>query len=407
MHALARNRGFVALWLASCVSTIGDGIFLVALTWWIALLTGSALSVGVALIIDALPMLLLAPFAGNIADRLNRRLLLIIVNFLMALPLAIAVPACWSGRLSVPWTYVLLFCLSTIGTLKFPAANALLVDHLTMEQRQQGNALMQSTYSISRLLGPAIGGLLLAWGGTWLGFLADALSFIMAALILFSLPATQTPMEALARAPGQQQGFFPNLKAMWREPLLRDLLTLTCVGQFLTGPIVVLLPILVERVLDAGPQAFGTMSSLIGVGAVLSGLGMLPRGFSPHTLLRLTLPLALGGIAIATATLAASQGVAMAAVASLAWGVCDNIAELSLLTITQKAIPLDRRGLFFGVLGSAIMAARQIGLATAGLVADAVGTRVALMTCAALLLLPALFSATRKLEKGTDNVTAD
>jgi predicted MFS family arabinose efflux permease len=127
----------------------------------------------------------------------------------------------------------------------------------------------------------------------------------------------------------------------------------------------------------------------------------------PHTLLRLTLPLALGGIAIATATLAASQGVAMAAVASLAWGVCDNIAELSLLTITQNVIPLDRRGLFFGVLGSAIMAARQIGLATAGLVADAVGTRVALMTCAALLLLPALFSATRKLEKGTDNVTAD
>jgi MFS family permease len=275
-----RRRDFALLSAASVISLLGDGFFFVALAWQVYEISNvpTALSlVGVAWTVPLVVFLLLG---GALSDRYDRRRLLIAADLLRAIAIGILALLSASGQLELWHVAGLLFFVGMGDAFFNPASTAIVPDLVPDEHLPAANALA-GVYRpmMVRLIGPAVGGLVVAVFGPAWAFGVDAATFVVSAIIVVAIRARPAPAAAAAQGLRRTvaeigEGFrYVRAHAWIWATLVAAMLSLLV----FIGPVEVLVPFLVKNRLQLGPDAFGLILATGGVGAI--GMALLIGAF--------------------------------------------------------------------------------------------------------------------------------
>jgi MFS family permease len=391
MATRAGRGSFARLWLARLVSSAGSEVTAVALPL-VAVLTLGSSPFDVALLTAAgyLPSLLFGLAAGSLADRIDRRRLLIAADIARAATLLAVPAAAVAGWLSAPTLVIVAFLVGT-GTVVFDVAvQALTPALLGEDELVRGNARLQLAEQSVGLIGPAAGGALVAVVGAPLAVLADAASYLASAGFVATIASPpREPAGVGSAAPGASAaaggGALEGLRFVATHPLLR----VTAASSFLINlgarGIEALLIVALVRIGGLGPGGVGLVLSGGAVGFVIGAL--LADRVTERLGLGPSLAAGLGVVVVTFFAMALAPAGAFGpviAVAFAVYGVAAVVSTVAGLSVRQGVTPAPLLGRVSAAVRTAVYAAFPIGAVAAGLIASAVDIRSALLVCAAV-----------------------
>jgi MFS family permease len=378
-----RAKEFRRLWLAGLVSDTGDWLLLVSLPILIFQRTGSTLGTAYAFLIELAPYILLAPVAGVLADRLDRRRLLVGLSLAQA---AALVPLLLWPRLPVVFTVIAVE--AALAALFDPAKNALLPTLVGPDDLVSANSLVGLNQNLGRLLGAPLGGLLLAFGDLRAIVAADAASFLLAVVLIAGVRARA----AAATDPAPPAGAGPTGRPFTRRAIWVSLLVIgaTAVAQ---GAFVVLFVVFVARVLHGDAAETGLLRGVQAVGAIGGGLLLaVTARIRPARLVGLSC-LVFGLVALATwNTPRLTTAVPLYVALFVAAGVPGVAMMAGITTVLQQSTVDGERGRVFAALGLVAAAGQAVGMVSAGLLGDRIGVVAVLNGQSGMYLLAGLLT---------------
>jgi MFS family permease len=385
-----RERNFALLWTGMTVSLLGDGVLLVALAWQVYELSNTPSAMAVVGLAMTVPHVALLLFGGVASDRFDRRRLMIASDAVRGGAIGILGLLAVTGQLRL-WQVFLLVGVYGAGTAFFgPAFDALVPDIVPEEGLAQANAVEQFVRPAAHgLAGPALGGLLIAAGGSGTAFLVDAATFLvsMACLLRVRTPAMAKELSGpSAVVDDVREGFRFVRGNAW---LWATLLAATFAYLLFTGPVDVLLPYLVKNDLGAGPGALGLILGAGGVGAITAAVAVgtlgTPRRAMTFVYLAWTVStLTLVGYGLARAAW-------QAALVSFAFNALETAGTVVWLTTKQRLVPrhlLGRVSSFDWFISTGLV---PLSFAVVAPVTAAIGARHTLML--AFLFVPGVRGA--------------
>jgi Transmembrane secretion effector len=332
------NRDFALYWAGSTVSLLGDGIYFVAIAWQVYTLsnTPTALaSIGVAWTLPQLGGLL---FAGAISDRLDRRRVMVAANAISGIAIG-AVAVLGMAGLLVLWQLWILVALYGVGVALFvPASGAFLPEIVPDELLAQANALRQLVRPLTmRLVGPAVGGVLVAFAGAGGAFLVDSLSFFVA-FAAIALVRPRPARAAVAARDSLSREITAGVRYVGSESWLWISL-LAAAGWLLVyvGPLEVLLPFLVKNETGSGARGLGLVFAAGGLGAMVFAAVVGRTGLPRRALVLMYALWSLSMFALAALALAHSLWHAMLA-SFFIFGLLST-GEIAWQTLLQRRVP--------------------------------------------------------------------
>jgi MFS family permease len=351
------------------VSLIGTWMQMTAQSWVVLTLSHSSTVLGVIVALQTLPVLLLCPYGGVIADRVDKRRLMIVLQTMMGLQaLAMGLLSVF-GVIQVWEIGILAALLGFNNAFENPARQSFMSEMVGPEHVRNAVSLNSVMVNVARSVGPAVAGIMLATVGDGVCFLINAASFVGVVFSLTTMDTSQLkPTPPAPRAKGQLR---EGLAYVRRTPALLVPLVMMAIAGCLTYEFQVTLPVMASKGLNAGSTGFGFMTAMMGVGAVVGGLFVAGRG---KTGLR-PLVLASGGFAVAMtmAALAPSLGVELVAMALV------GAAMVSFMSTGNSTLQLtsapDMRGRVMSLWFVAFQGSTPIGGPLVGIAMGALGAR--------------------------------
>lgn len=269
-----KNRNFSVYFAGQGISLIGTFMQQVAQQWLIWQLSRDSRMIGVAGALATLPMLVLGPFSSSLADRMNRRKLLIITQTAeMTLAFALAVYAA-SGLQEVWPVLVMSLLLGVSAAFTIPAQSAFIGDLSGMGQVRSAYTIYGMIIETARLVGPAVAGQVVAWVGTSLAFALNGLSFIA---VIVSLILVRAHQAAHASRGSALADFADSARFMRHQPRIVDLiLCRVMITLFVFSSLQLAAPI-ADEILRSGPELVGNMLAASGAGALMGALLVAPQ----------------------------------------------------------------------------------------------------------------------------------
>jgi MFS family permease len=359
------------------ISLVGTWMQSVAQGWLVYTLTNSATALGLVIALQTLPVLLLGPYAGVVADRVDKRKLMMVLQTLMGL-IALVLGVLTVTHVVTLWeVYVLAVLLGLNNTFENPARQTFVLEMVGPKDLRNAVSLNSVLVNVARAVGPAVAGLLITLGGTGICFLINAASFgaVVASLYFMDLDALQPSRQAV-RAKGQlRQG----LSYVRHEPELFVPLVMMALVGCLAYEFQVVLPVLAKATLHGGAQEYGFLTGAMGVGAVVGGLWTAARG---RTGLRPMVTTSfIFGLLILAAALAPTTGVELVVIAFVGAGSVSFLSKSN--STLQLASAPEMRGRVMALWAVAFLGSTPIGGPIAGYVSATLGARAALVMGAA------------------------
>jgi len=367
-----RQRNFRLFFVGQVISQAGTWVQSVALVWLVLTLTHSGVALGVTTALQFLPVLLLGPWGGLAADRFDNRRLLIVSQTLAGLQALAMGALVLAGVISVPLIYALTLVFGLITALDNPVRRSFVVDLVDSADVPNAVGLNSALMTGSRVVGPALAGVLIAGVGVGWCFVVNALSYVAVLVALGRMdPAGFRRAERGARARGQlREGF----AYVWRTPQLRlPILLVAVIGTFAFN-YPVLLPLLAERTLHGNASTFTMLYSTMSVGSLAGALMVARRTRVGGRWL------ARGALAFAAALglLAVSPTLPLALAATIPVG----FAGIMVLSGSNSALQLharpDMRGRVNALFSVVFLGSTPVGGPVAGWVAEHFGVRAGL-----------------------------
>jgi MFS family permease len=293
-----RSRNYRLYFYGQLVSTSGTWMQTVALGWLVYRVTNSGFAVGVVTALQFLPMLMIGTYGGVIADRLDKRRTLIATQAGMAVGSAALAAITLAGTDPLWAIYVLTFVIGVFSAVDMPVRQAFVSEMVGEADLANAVALNSAMFNTSRVIGPAIGAILIRLFDVGPVFAVNAVSFgaVIAGLVmmrpdeLFSSP----PVE---RAKGQVR---EGLRYVWRTPELRSVILVLAVVGTLAFNFTVILPVLAKVTFGGGAGTYGLLTSLMGVGSLVGALAVASK-LAPTAKLLVGSCLAFGVVMLASA----------------------------------------------------------------------------------------------------------
>ncbi len=366
--AALRHRNYRLFFSGQLVSLIGTWMQSVAFGWLVLQLTNSAFFLGLVGALQTLPVLLFSLLGGVVADHTDKRRLLFATQATLML-LALALGLLVDLDLIQVWMLgVLVFLSGTVMAFDIPVRQSFIVDLVGKPDLPNAIALGSTLFNATRVIGPAVGGFIIAAVGMANCFFLNAASFvsILAALLLMRLPTAR---------PAPWKPFLP----AWKELLdyllerreLRLVLLLMTTVAILAMPYYVLLPIMVRNVLGRGPGGYGLLMTVGGLGAFLGGLALARRLQRRPPMFSF-----LGGLGLFLAGLA-GLGLCRTYHAALGFMFLAGFGMVTLLStgnsLMQLNVPDALRGRLMSLFGLIVMGFAPIGCLLYGVVAHYTG----------------------------------
>ncbi|HZZ46733.1 MAG TPA: MFS transporter [Pseudonocardia sp.] len=383
--ASLRNPNYRRYFSGQSISMIGTWMQTVAQSWLVLQLTGSATALGVVVALQTLPVLVLGSYGGLIADRTDKRRLMIVLQTIMGLQ-ALVVAVLTLTHSVVLWeVYLLAFCLGLCNCFENPARQAFVLEMVGPADLRNAVTLNSVLQNAARAVGPAVAGVIIAVGGIGVCFLINAASFVavVVSLVRLDVPALLRAVPA-PKAPGQlREGF----RYVRRHPRIGIPLLMMALVGCLTYEFQVTLPVVARESLGGGPQTYGFMTAAMGVGAVVGGLYTAARG--RVGLSALVLSSSLFGLVMIGAAVAPNLAVELVALALVGAASVTFLSQGN-STLQLQAEP-SMRGRVMALWSVAFLGSTPIGGPIAGMVTERFGARSGLLLGALACLVAAGF----------------
>jgi len=347
---IARYRRF---WLGSAASVGGFQLLIMGQGWLVYELSGSPLHLGFLGAASSIPTIAVALVGGVIADRVDRRRMLIATSSTIAGLLVLLAVLDGSGVVAVWHVLAIAAAIALVAGLDFPSRQAFFPSLLPREHMMSAVALNSMLWQGSRIVLPGLGGVLIALTDTWAVFAAGALGFMAMARVMASI--APTPAADLPLAVGHSgRQFVDGIRFIASRRLFWVLILLTYAATFFGISYIQLMPAF-ARLLGAGETGYGLLLSATGVGAITGNLIVAPLQRSPH-LGRVLLAAPLGGAAAIVAfTLCVallpggSTGYVLALGCGMLVAMCMSMYFVTSMTQLQLAVPDALRGRVMGI----------------------------------------------------------
>jgi MFS family permease len=366
-----RHRDYALLWAGGLVSNAGTWMQAVAVGALVVAETEQAVWAALVAVAAFLPIGVLSPVGGALADRLDRRRFIMAADTAEGLLAALLAVLAWTDRASPGVVTAVVFLSGCSSALRIPFQQSILPDVVPREDILSATSLSSAQYNLGRVVGPALAGVVIALGSYGLAFAVNALSFlaVVGALALVRVPR---------RTPADEGGMGTRIKAGARaalaEPGCRSAILLIGIVALLASPFIALVPAVADRLVDgedALGAATGALTTAQGVGAVLGALLVVPLaervGLRRVLVADLVLcPLAL--VAYGSAPDIVTAVVALTVVGALYIGLLSGLS-----TVVQLRAPEAYRGRVLSLYMVALGVVYPIGALLQGAVADVTG----------------------------------
>ena len=381
-----RNRNFRLYWSGQAISLTGTWMQVMAQGWVVTGLTRTAAVLGALNIANTLPILLLSVVGGHLADQHEKRRILVVTQIGMMLLAFVLAALVMSEGIAIWHVFVVATLLGLVTAFDLPAAQAFPPELVRRDEIPHAVALMQAVFHGSRLVGPAIAGILVAQFGEGSAFLANGLSFLAVIATLLLIPDRRPASGAgRQRAHGGMGAGFRYVRA---EPVVGTLMTLAALTTTFVFPfIAVLMVFYVRHVLATDANGMGIVMSASGFGALTGAIVLLVG--DARSLRRWLLIGVLGCAAgIVGLSLTTHLGVAVGMVMLLSFSVSSLMGRIS--QTIQHVVPNELRGRVMGIFAMTFTGLMPYASLLLSAVADAIGFGHMLQLCALVYALLAV-----------------
>mgnify|MGYP003343219646 CR=1 FL=1 len=387
-----RHRNYRLFFGGQLISLVGTWMQSVAVTWLVYRTTGSALLLGVLGFASQMPTFLISPFAGVLADRLNRHRILVATQAVAMVQALVLAVLTLTGTIEA-WSIVALsILLGVINGFDIPVRQSFV--HEMIENREDlpnAIALNSSMFNAARLVGPSIAGIVLAAIGEGMCFLVNAVSFVavIAALLAMRLPPPRT-----APATGSViQGLRDGLRYAVEFAPIKNLLLLVAIVSGLGLPVFVLMPVYAKDVLGGGPGTLGLLMSAIGLGAMSGAITLASRTSIVGLVRWATIATAVFASSIIAFAYSTIIWVSLPLLFLVGYGMMVQMASCN--TILQTITDDDKRGRVMSFYTMAFMGMMPLGSLLAGAAASRIGTPHTVMASGVVCAAGAVWFTTR------------
>ena len=374
MRALLKQADFRTLWMAQTVSWSGDHFTFLALMIVINQISGSASAIATMMLIMTIPRLLFGMAAGVFVDRWNRQRLMVVSDLTRCLLSLGLIVAATQERL---WLlYPLAFLMSSVGVFFVPARSAVMKTIVPADDLLQANILMQTTYTITLVLGPALAGLTIGMFGTTPAFALDAVTFLVSAslVVTMSIPHLVRNRTVQGRAMAFWGEFAEGLAFVATSRTVIGLLIVLTVLSLGLGAVNALFVPLLMNILHVGAAELGIADSAQGLGMVAGGL------LAAVIAARLRYNVIIGGGLILASFIIIAIGLAptytVVLLLLLVVGLVITPIEAAIPALMQRCVPLETMGRVGGMMNTSQSVATLLSMGVAAALADAVGPRL-------------------------------
>jgi len=364
-----RHRNFQLFFSGQLISLVGTWMDTVAEGWLVYRLTHSSLLLGVATFAGQIPVFLLAPLGGTIADRWDRRKIVIgtqaasmvIASMLAGLTLA---------KVITVWEVIVLAALmGSVNAVDIPTRQAFLMDMVGREDLMNAIALNSSMFNAARVVGPSIAGLVVAWKGEGWCFLANAVSYIavIAGLVAMKIERKASAVHAGSPLDHIAEGF----RFARHTAPIRAILLLIALVSLVATPYWVLMPIFAARVLHGNARTLGVLMAATGIGAVAGALLLAARTGTRG--LGRWVAMACAGFGAFLILFSLSRWYLPSVVLLVPVGFCVMVQMAASNTLIQSMTPDRLRGRIMAIYSMMFMGMVPLGALLSGALADRIG----------------------------------
>ncbi len=383
---LFANRNFRLFFTGQLISNTGTWLQNVAQGVLVLRLTGSSLMVGVANAALFLPVLLLALFGGGLADRFDRRRLLIATQVLALVATGVLAVLAGTGNATVGVVIAVAVVVGLQYAVSIPAMGALLPSLVDRSQLGEAVGMNSVTYNVARVVGPIVATVTIAAVGFGWAFALNSLSFVALIVALSMLRLERT-------ASGEHRGgsIREVIRLAWEQPRLRVMLFGVAAVSMAADPVITLGPTFAQDVFGHNDNWAGFIVAAFGIGSILAAL-LLSRTFRAPGAARLrALPWSMAVMALGLAGFAFVPWFWPALVVLMVGGAGYLIASTAWTTALQEEVEDRMRGRIMGLWTVAFLGTRPIAALIDGAMADLVGPRVAVLVILIPLVLVTAF----------------
>ena len=383
-----KSRNYRLFFAGQGISLIGSWMTQIATVWLVYHLTSSPLMLGVVGFTSQIPNFILTPFGGVLVDRFSRHRILITTQVLAMLQsLTLAVLAL-SGMINIELILILSFIQGVISAADAPARQAF-VTELVDRQEDLANAIaINSTmFNGARLIGPAIGGLLIAGVGEAYCFLIDGISYLAVIMALLAMRFQPKKMPKIDGSPLQRikEGFIYAFDC----PPIRAILLLSALVSLMGMQYTVLVPVFADKILNGNAQTLGFLMAASGVGAVFGGIYLATRTTVVGLGKLIILGPALLGIGLIIFSLSRYLPLSLLAMLLVGLGIILQVASGN--TVLQTIIDDDKRGRVMSLHTMSFLGIVPFGSLLGGAIADRIGAPNTLIIAGIACLFGSIF----------------
>ncbi|GHH55619.1 MAG: MFS transporter [Gammaproteobacteria bacterium] len=370
IRGLLAHPGFVLVLAYRICGMLSYQIVAVTVGWHIYQITGNPFSLGLIGLAEILPFFCVAPFAGYLVDHLPRRRLGMAATLGLVATAAIllAVARGWIPIRGVWPIYAAIALTGMVRSFLSPIYNALFAKTLPREAYARGASLGSVVFQAGMVIGPALGGVLVGFGGSALAY-AVAAGVALAAMLALLVLRIEEPAHSGTRAP-IFRSIAEGARFVFSNQIMLGAMALDMFSVLLGGA-VSMLPAFIHDILHYGPEGLGILRGAPALGSVLVGLWL-----ARHPLQRnagRVLLCAVAGFGLCTIAFGLSRHFWLSAAILLAYGMCDGVSVVVRQTILQLATPDEMRGRVSSINGIFIGSSNELGAFYDGTMARLIG----------------------------------
>jgi MFS family permease len=375
-----RHRNFRLYFAGQSISLIGTWMTRIATAWLVYRLTKSSILLGTVSFVGQIPTLLLAPLAGVLVDRWDRRKVLVwtqVLAMVQSLGLAALTLGQW---ITIPEVLALSAMQGVINAFDMPGRQSFMREMVSGEGKtgredlSNAIAINSSMVNMARLIGPSLAGMLIAVTSEGWCFLIDGVSYIavIASLLMMRLTTKEAAaMQAMEERPSMMRQLKEGWDFVRGFAPIRTILLLFALVSLMGMPFVTLMPIFAAQVLHGGPHTMGFLMGAMGVGSLASGISLVLRKSVRGLLKMIPIAAAVFGVGLILFGLSSNLWLSMAVLLLCGFGMMQGLTTSN--TIIQTIVPEDKRGRVMSYYTIAFVGMAPFGSLMAGTLAQAIG----------------------------------
>lgn len=339
----------------------------------------------------SVPILFLSLYAGFIADRFDKRKILIVAQSVACVQAITLAALSYLGMVSVEWILLLALVLGTANSFEIPTRQSFFVELVGERDLTNAIALNSAAFNASRMIGPAIAGVVIAAVGVAACFAMNAVSYlaVVAGLLAIRRPPPAPPLDRVAAGPQIWEG----VVWIWESATARAVVAMMSVASILVFPYTMLLPVFARDILEVGPEGLGWLYSATGAGALTGGLSFTAL---THRFRRGPLMVGSGvGLCIMVAGFALSPSFGMSLPFLAGAGFFMILSSANANSLIQTLVTNEIRGRVMAVYVVLFLGVTPLGYLLAGTLAGLIGARLTLAIGSAIFVTGLLASVAR------------